>query len=473
MKKLITLVVAGCMVLGSLGTAAAVDVKVSGQWQFAWGYLSNNGLTKNSKTGSHEDRTRARQRINLQTQFIADENLSAMLGLEIGDLNWGNGGGRLDADATDQIKVKSAYVDWTLPNTQIKTRIGIQGLRMPWVVAGNPVMDADVAGITVSSQLTPELGLTVFWARPFDKTWSDDGQTGGKNLHDEMDMFGFMLPIKTDVVRATPWAMLALVGKDSDWYGDGGVGYIVGANGTGAGRGRAPINRNKMDGEGYAWWAGTTFELPILDPFFVKIDAMMGGLDNGDSDSDQFGYFLSGDIGYKFSWGRLSAIGWYSSGDDDVDDRGTIPVISDDNGFFMTSYGMQGKYSRGWDAALSVNGIGLWGMGLQLADVSFIDKLTHTARFMYMGGTNKGDAINGRLNVRDITSTGVSGFNGGYLMTSDRAYEIDLRSIYQVTKELQVGLDLAYLWLDLGDSWDNKDDTKGSFNATVGLQYMF
>ncbi len=470
MKKLITLVVAGCMVLGALGTAAAVDVKMSGRYQFAWAYISNNTLTKAGDTGKHQDRLRARQRMNIVTEFIADENVSALLNIEVGDLEWGGRGGTIDADSRDALKLKRAHLDWILPNTQIKTRFGIQGIAMPAIVAGNPVMNADVAGVTVSSQFTPEVGLTVFWARPFDSnTW--DTEENGKNQLDEMDVFGIMLPIKTDFVRATPWVMGALIGKDSGYYGDNGIGAIKGSTGTA--RGRAPINYRNMDSQGYAWWAGTTFELPILDPFFVKIDAMMGGLDNGDSDSDQFGYFLAGDIGYKFSWGRLSAIGWYSSGDEDYDDRGTIPIVSDDDGFFMTNYGMQGKYSRGFDAALSVNGVGLWGVGIQLADVSFVDKLKHTARFVYMGGTNSEDGWGNRARPDTHTATLGGGFNGGYLFTSDRAYEINLRNQYQVTKELELGLDLSYLWLDLGKTWDNDDDTKGSFNATIGLQYRF
>ena len=466
MRK-ITVLAAAAMVLASLGTASAIDVKVNGQWQFSFGYYSRNNLMENSETGDHEDRTRFRQRMRTQVRFIADENLSALLNFEIGDLTWGgNDGGGLDADGK-AVKVKHAYLDWTLPQTGIQTRIGVQGLRLPWIVAGNPVMDADVAGITVATQLTPELGLTVFYARPYDDTVGDSGQTDGKNRYDEMDIAGFMLPVKMAYVNATPWAMGAMIGKDSSYFGSRGTGAVTGGSGNYSGRGRALVNPGDVDSDVYGYWFGTTFELPFIDPFFVKIDAMAGGLETGDDDSDSFGYFIAADMGYKFSFGRLSLLGWYSSGDDGKDDRGIMPIISDDNGFKMTSYGLQGKRWRNYDGAFSINGLGMWGIGVQMADVSFIDDLKHTARFMYMRGTNSGDSLEG------VGRGNKSSYKNGYFLTSDAAYEINLLNEYKVNKNLTVALDFAYAWLDLGEQRTNKDDTEGSFAAMLGIQYSF
>ena len=483
MKKLLTLVVAGCMVLGSLGTASAVDVKVNGQWWFQYGYYSNNTLTKNSDTGKHSDRIRARQRIRTQIQFIADENLKALVNLEHNS-NWGSKSGSaygaIDADNGD-FRVKHAYLDWTIPNTQTQIRMGMQGIRAPWVNFGNPVLDADVAGVTVSNQLTPELGLTVFWARPFDSNYYDGTtQANGKNSMDDMDIFGVMLPIKTDVVRATPWGIVALIGRDADYWGSAagtaanpaGVGHTAGAYTTaGSGRGRALKGDKDLDSTSFAWWAGTTFELPILDPFFVKIDAMMGGIDTGTDKYDvDLGYLVSADIGYKFSFGALSAIGWYASGDDDKDDRGIMPMISSDGGFKPTRYGSAGTSARSWDRVITENGLGMWGIGLQLANVSFIDDLSHTARVVYMGGTNKGDSVD-RRSVRGAAKDSL--FGNSFLMSSDRAWEVNLLNEYKVSQNLKLQLDLAYAWLDLGDHWTDSDDTEGSFAAMLGVTYSF
>ncbi|MDL2210538.1 outer membrane homotrimeric porin, partial [Desulfovibrio sp. OttesenSCG-928-O18] len=438
MKKLITLVVAGCMVLGSLGTASAIDVKVKGQWWFHYGYYSNNTLTSKDDSGANADRVRARQRIRTQIQFVADENLSAMLNLE-SNMHWGarSNGGQLDSDVSNFV-VKHAYLDWTIPNTQVKTRMGMQGLRFPWVAFGNPIMDADVAGITVSSQLTPELGLTVFWARPYDSNYYGANQQDGQNSMDDMDIFGFMLPIKTDIIRATPYAAFALIGRDSDYWPNGtatnpvsqysAIGTVGYGNGWGRWVERTKGANNRIDSTAYGWWAGTTLELPILDPFFVKIDAMMGGLETGESDFDSFGYFVAADIGYKFSFGALSAIGWYSSGDKDEDDRGMMPIISHDGGFKPTRWGTAGTSARSFDDGITGNGIGMWGIGLQLANVSFVDNLSHTARVVYMGGTSEGDS-RPRNTVK--AAMGDGGFHDRlFLMSSDRAWEINLLNSY-------------------------------------------
>lgn len=460
MKKLLTLAVAGCMVLGSFGSAAAVDVKVKGQWSFHYGYYTNGEFTEKKDTGSHADRVRMRQRVRTQVQFIADENLSAMLNLE-GNMQWGNkDGGGLDADQAAFV-IKHAYLDWTLPNTNVKTRMGMQGLRLPGAVAGNVVMDADVAGIAVSSQLTPELGLTAFWARPYDAGYAD-GQNDGKNSYDDMDMFGFILPIKTDVVRLSPWAMFALIGKDSE--------YVTGEGRFGATPGRyadrQAYDQSKVDSSMLGWWAGTSLELPILDPFFVKMDAMLGGIDTGHTESDTWGYYLAAEMGHKFSFGSLSALGWYASGEKDSDEKGhTMPMVSDDTGFYMTSYGFAGGRSRAFDCALSSNGLGMWGIGLKLADVAFVDNLKHTLQVTYMGGTNKGDSA-GRRSMRD-------GGVQSYLMSSDRAWEVDLLNSYKVNDNLDLYLDFSYLALDLGDHWRDKNGTEGSFATMVGVSYTF
>ena len=455
-------------------------MKVTGQWYFHYGYYSNQTMVEKKDSGTHADRTVARQRIRTQIQFIADENLSALLNLEA-NLDWGSrdqdlnnskgvvhggAGGGIDADQAT-FGIKRAHLDWTIPNTQTKVRMGIQGVTMPTVAFGNPVLNADVAGVLVSSQLTPEIGITGFWLRPYDTTYGSGGQSNGNNSMDEMDVFGFTLPIKTDVVRVSPWAMFALIGKDSNFYNTDGDRY--GRNFSGSGNFKLnPYNSGNIDSTTYAWWGGVAFELPVIDPFFVKIDAMMGGLETGDSDYDTFGYLIAANMGYKFSFGSLAAIGWYASGDDNIDDRGTMPIISDDGGTFNpTQVGLAGGRNRNLDSLMSTNGLGMWGIGVKLADVSFVENLKHSVTAMYMGGTNKGDSTVTRRNAHS------GPLSGAYYMSSDRLYEINLQNAYKAAENLTLTLDFAYLWLDLGDHWDNKDDTTGNFATMIGVEYAF
>ena len=425
-------------------------------------------MVEKDATGSHADRTVARQRIHTQIQFIADENLSAMLHLEA-NMHWGDASkdvnknhGALDSDTTVFV-IKRAYMDWTLPGTQVQTRMGMQGIALPSVALGNPILNSDVAGISVSSQLTPELGLTVFWARPYDRTYYDAKQDNGQNDMDEMDMFGIMLPIKTDVVRFTPWGMFAFIGKDSDFY-KGVYNYN---------RGQRNPDPAKMDSSTYGWWLGTSFELPVLDPFFVKVDAMMGGLETGESDYDTFGWMVAADIGYKFSWGALSAMGFYSSGDDKEDDLGQMPIVSNDGGFKPTRYATGGNTARTVDGVLTRSGQGMWGVGVKVADLSFVDNLTHTVIGMYYGGTNDGDSWTNKRGVSEGPRGFQAYFSGHTLTTSDHAWEINLLNEYTVNQNLKFNIDFAYVDLDLGDQWKDKNDTKGSFATMIGVTYSF
>ncbi|SBW02825.1 putative Porin [uncultured delta proteobacterium] len=469
-------------------------MKVNGQWWFWYSYATNPLLVKKDDTGKHADRVRARQRTRVQIQFIADENLSALLNLE-NNIHWGDSGkgtgpansyGAINADNSTFV-IKRAHLDWTIPNTQVKTRMGVQGINLPGASIWNPVLNADVAGVSVSNQFTPEFGLTAFWARPYDRNYYDDTtQADGKNELDDMDVFGVILPIKTDVVRFSPWAIAAVIGKDSDFfsnklnYNGASINSVAATQPTWNPAGTAVTKAGKAaiaakgdrDDQAYGWWIGTTFELPVLDPFFVKLDGMYGRVDTGDSDYDMSGWMVAGDIGYKFSFGSLSAIGFYSSGNDDDDDFGQLPIISADGAFNMSNalYGLAGASWRRWDGYLSNTGQGMWGMGIKIADVSFVDNLKHTLTGMWYGGTNKGDSVD---NKRSVRAGANNTFGERQLTTSDHAWEVNLVNEYKVNENLSFRFDVGYIQLELGDSWTDKDDTKGNFLTGVGVQYMF
>ena len=74
----------------------------------------------------------ARQRVRLELEAVASESLSGTVYFEIGDSVWGasnslyGGGGALGADGSI-VELKRAYIDWMVPNTDLKLRLGIQG----------------------------------------------------------------------------------------------------------------------------------------------------------------------------------------------------------------------------------------------------------------------------------------------------------------------------------------------------------
>ena len=125
-----------------------------------------NQLINKTRTGNgpkeklnSNDKFAAQQRVRLQLDAVASESLSGTVFFEIGNQVWGSnragvGGGALGADGANTIKLKRAYIDWMVPQTDLKFRMGIQGVTLPNKAGGSAIMDTDAAGITASYQST-------------------------------------------------------------------------------------------------------------------------------------------------------------------------------------------------------------------------------------------------------------------------------------------------------------------------------
>lgn len=479
MRVLKVLALAGALTACFAGQALALEVKASGQWDFSFGYYGNRthyDADHGPKTNS--DPFLSAMRVRPMFEFKASESLTAVLGFEIGDIffgqNPGNGvgpgsGGQLDADGVN-VETRRAYLDWEVPGTPARVRMGIQNMHFPRAVASNPLMNADVAGVAASAQLNDNVGVTLSWARPYDVSATDEK----KNLFDEMDIAILSVPVKTPSVRVTPWLAGGSVGKDTTYNNAsaGAVGPSATSHAARASRGRW-IPADQRENQALIWWAGAALELPVVQPFIVKLDAMYGEQD-AKGDFNTRGYFAATELGYAWSWAKTSFIGWYSSGDRGGKNSsyGTIPVISDDAGWGMTSYGMNGQRGINRDKSISGNGIGMWAMGLQVKDVSFTQDLSHLLRAVVMRGTNSGD----RINSDTPLYTGDGGGNSRYfyMVSTDTAYEVNFENTYKVSQNLQIGLDFAYIHLDLSkqrsDNWRNTED---SWAAMLSFQYKY
>ncbi len=482
MKRIVTLLLAAAMVLGA-GAAQAVDVKVKGSFNFVYGVGDNLGFRDN-EDDREADNFYARQRVRTQVNFIASEYLQGVVMFEIGDIWWGRGGtsgrgsgGALDADGVN-IETKHAYLDFLVPNTDLSVRMGLQYLSLPMGTGYcNPVFGADVAGVVASYKFNDMFALTAFWARPFDqyRNDSDYSNYNGGSLDDEVDMFGLVAPITGDGWSVTPWFVYSRVGSASGIYE-----YILNYQGylDDAGMDSLAYDQNESAN---AWWLGGAFSLSMFDPLTFGLDVMYGSLGNnsfaGYYDGDRFadkpfdfetkGWFIAANINYKLDWGVPGIFGWWSSGDDydDVADGkyGRIPTVGMDDGFAATSFGTTGSI-YGVDTAVSETMVGTWGIGLQIADISFIEDLSHTIRVAYYRGTNDGD-------LAGIGAYPISGENI-YMTSKDAAWEINFDHQYQMYENLSVYLELGYIALDMDDDWNDYYD-KDAFRGQVGFVYKF
>ena len=124
------------------GPAHALEVRVKGQWDFAYGWVGNmvfkdsinrSDVYSRTRSDRDDDNFQATQRLRTQIDFIASESLRGVLMFEI-QTDWGRDGdyrryenndrqyvlvsgtegGRLDADGVN-IRTKRAYIDWLIP----------------------------------------------------------------------------------------------------------------------------------------------------------------------------------------------------------------------------------------------------------------------------------------------------------------------------------------------------------------------
>ena len=201
MKKITTLFLAAAMLCGAASTQA-VDFKAQGEWVMSFEGGAGGSLTEDGYGNAGEDNFSARQRVRLQLEAVASEALSGTVYFQIGDQTWGNAeeGGALGADGR-MVNVKQAYVDWLVPNTDLKLRMGLQGVSLPSFAGQQFSFDEDhsTAGIVASYKFTENVALTGMWLRLYNDNFTDtraDGRSGS-NAHaqDNVDLFGLVLPL--------------------------------------------------------------------------------------------------------------------------------------------------------------------------------------------------------------------------------------------------------------------------------------
>ena len=482
MKKILTLMLAAGMLLGAASGAKAIDFKASGEWLVGFG-LGDGSLIKDvdNKKYHHDDTFNAGQRVRLQLDAVASESLSGTVFFEIGDQMWGNAesGGALGADG-EVVKVKNAYIDWMVPNTDLKLRMGLQAVAMPNVAGGSAIMDGDAAAVVASYQFNDNVGLTALWMRPLNDNYTGTNAAGEaydngyNNYLDNMDLFALMLPLKFDGVELTPWAMYGMQGKNAR-FNEGGVDTADGALGaTLPGYYYPGMNGFALGNTGKAYgsmfWAGLPVAITAFDPLNIEFDINYGyveamgrydvlkrGTDWVRGNSKREGWLVKALVEYKMDWGTPGIFGWYASGDDGNVKNGSerLPSIAGAGNF--TSFMGDGNLAWGTGYNFYDNNLtyaGTWGVGLQIADVSFVEDLKHTFRVAYWGGTNSPSMVKymGSGVAWDDTTAAQ---DGPYLTTNDGLLEFNLVNSWQIYENLEANLELGYIvnMMDK-DTWD-------------------
>ena len=521
MKKLATLLIAAGLVFGVSTGANAIDFKAKGQWIMSFDYGQHGNFTGgNGQTGynNKEDEFEARQRIRLQLDAVASEALSGTVYFEIGDTTWGGAGkgtegqgsgGAMGADGVS-VEVKRAYIDWMVPDTDLKVRMGIQGIQAPsFVLKRAQSFGDDVAGIALSYQFNEYVGATAFWARPYNDNFSGYNKNSNKSYNksymDNIDLGGLFIPLTFDGVKITPWGMLAGIGPNADRVGED---YFAGSDsdvwGTSIGKfrqGMLPafgvvgsdgrtVHDIKLSEYGTAWWAGVTGDITYWDPFRVAFDFTAGGVSYDESRLNRAGWMAALLVEYKFDWGTPGIVGWYASGDDDDLGNGSerLPTLStgmSDND--LSHFAFDGNPYIAREGTLGNSMAGTWGVGLRVKDFSFVEDLKHTFRVAYWGGTNSPTMAKYAAHPWSWESGNGGSYDGDtfagdpelYLTTNDGLLEFNLVNSYQMYENFEINFELGYIvnFID-HDTWKKANRTEGydaqdAWKAQLIFAYTF
>jgi hypothetical protein len=193
------------------------------------------------------------------------------------------------------------------------------------------------------------------------------------------------------------------------------------------------------------------------------------------------GWYVGATLDYALDFMTPGIFGWWASGDrrSDFEDGmlGRIPVVGVDDGFAATSFGGTGYagVGNGADSATTTQtAAGTWGIGIQLADITFIEGLSHTLRLAYYRGTNDAELVR-RLG-------GAAPFQYAcdplYLTTKDFVWEVNFDHQYEIYENLTAVLELGYLHLNADrDTWNGRgtglDESDDAWKAEVTFTYSF
>ncbi len=531
MKKISILLISAFLLLAGAHETLAVDYKISGQWIMSFGYGQNG--TFEGKYKGHEqpgwstgqDNFEATQRVRLKLEAVASENLSGEVHFEMLETTWGQSatGGALGADSSNIVALKSASIDWLIPDTTLKTRMGLQNITTPAMASGNSVLSDDVAAVVVNGQITDQIGITAFWARPYNDNYQgyqsgDSGPVKGQGYMDNIDAFGLLVPITLDGFSFTPWGMYAAIGPNTFRVGNSssspfanlinGIGagspyYMAGMLPVGGARHKNFADANtgqdgrKLTNYGNAWWGGLTGSLSMLDPLNLAFDFEYGQVQyENDGRLNRHGWFGSLLLEYKLGWGVPGIYGWYGSGDDSNPANGSerLPALDPNNANNYSYFAFDGAPYIERCALIGNNMAGTWGIGARLNNFSFVDSLSHIVRINYMRGTNSptmakkmslaGLWANGSvLSPNEIGGNAPLGMPGVYLTSLDSALELGTTNSYQMYENFTVNLEAGYiaLWLNTDNSvWGSRHrngetipQTKDAWNINASFVYSF
>ena len=435
MKKLTTLVLAAGLVVSAFaGSASAGEFKPVLQFaeEFTYGDAGTNDQLENFDAAT---------RIRFGFDYVASEDLSATILFQYGGHHWGTFEPNNDGEA--KLKMRLAYIDWTLPNTNVKVRMGRQAVVAPSYAFGSAVLDSRADAISINGNVNENISLGLSWMRADRNERADYG-------FDTTDALMLNAEFAYDGFKVAPWAVYA----HKQHGAESGI--------------TQHFNIDGVNADADLYIIGASAELNMFDPFVFAVDALYNNIKYHNmaplAEDSYDAFYVAAKASYKLSNGVASLGGWYSTGNDRENNDNGFVVL--DGGFSASSVLFDGNIV-GSDPYTNVMGsdspFGTWGVIAEYAGFSFLENLSHTARVLYIEGTNENQP---------------NAYNPGFgdsieLTEDDSAIEIDFDTTYQIYKNLSATLQLGYVFFDQSNLAAGEEEADDIFRSALTFVYKF
>ena len=453
MKKIVTLLAAAGMVVASTAPAQAADVKLDGFYRYSF-HTASTGFQ-----GANKERVMQRMRLGLT--ITASENLSGYTQFQIGTTDWGTS----PKHGLKDVQSRQYYIDWTVPGTAAKVRMGRQALGLPAdSFGGNNVLGSAWGprdGVVVTAPVADFLTVTALWARAatLESVAGDKQECGFKPTtavsykntaeNDTIDVFGLAANLKFDGFSVAPWVAYASQGAGLNDH-----------NGYNNSETAGAYDQYESD----SYYFGATATVTAFDPFKLVVSGAYGVREYSADVKDRKGWSVDAKASYKLGFGTPIVAAWYTSGDD-ADDAfrngqlaGINPYSSPTGTFFDGSTSLDAGVDR-------YTTLGTWGVQVGIEGVSFLSGLTHDVTATWIQGTN--NTTNAAKKAGDTAAY-------AYMTTSDSVVELALTSNYKIYKNLSACLELAYLISDFDENvWGAGQYDEDDWRAALTFTYKF
>ena len=471
----------------ALSARAETLVKMRGDSFIMGNFYLNHNYTGWNKTGTKTtDTFEIWERFRLRTDFEANKAVYFRLGLRIIN-TWGQGTFTA-ANPAAEVLVDLAYLQFRLPDSKVEVTAGLQVLDLPQAAIFNgSVLYSDVvAGLTVNAPVVADtFSVMAGFARLFDANRTFDTTTTQKG--DEFDAYFLALPITVEGMKATPWGVVAVAGRNATYtYKNTADVSEIGNSFDNALFSAASVaNMNAANGLG-RWknaqnpyvWTGASFEVSTLDPIRFYADVIYGeGAMNDSKAAKRHGWMADFAVQYTgWSLATPELYAFWSSGEDNSTRNGSERMP------YMRSQWGPGKsflFESGQelprDTSTYTSPVGIYGLAVSLGNISVIEKLSNRLTFAYVRGNNSPRAIRAAqlLNASYMTM-------GHDLSQNDSLTGLNVDSKYELYENLALLLQTGWAHGHFQESvWGHRLVSQAESNGNntwllaLGLSYKF